>query len=656
MALVYHKLVSVREAVEKTWALLAQAGWPRVETTPIQESIGCVLAKPVYADVDSPPFDRAVMDGFAVRSADLSGADELHPQKLRIAGEADVGSSFATEVAPNECVKIATGAPIPRGCDAVVMVEFTKQDGDLVAIYRGISPGENVAQAGSDVSVGDLVLRANRLITSRELAALAAQGLKEVIACRKPTIGVFSTGDELVPSGAELKLGSVYDVNGPSVSALMQEMGIESRFYGILPDDEKLVMEKLRGALQKHDVVITSGSTSAGFGDMIYRVFGGLGSPGVLVHGIKLRPGKPTVIAMADGKLLIGLPGFPLSAIMVFHLVAKPLIWRMAGVEASSSPQSGIKAKVPFTFEAGRGKRDMVAVQLVQSKNSIVAYPILSHSGSASSLAIADGFIDVPEEREFIQEGETVEVTMLSPSLKLPDLTIIGSHCLGVDRIVEKLASFDVKAVNVGSWSGWQAIKRGQGDIAGTHLLDEVTLQYNVPFLSKNEMEGQAVIVRGYARKIGLVVAKGNPKKVTSIEDILRKNLLIVNRNKGSGIRTYFDIKLRQLLNGASPSDVMRGYTYEVKTHTAVAAAVQNGKADCGLAFEAVTAFYAVDFIPLDEETYDFLIGRERLSKPAVRSFIEVLSSAAFAKDLASLPGYRTLPETGKVVTPKATR
>lgn len=654
MALVYHKLVSVAEAIEKTWSLLQQAGWPHVEASDAHESVGRVLAEPIYAVVDSPPFDRSVMDGFAVRSSDLADADELHPKNLRIAGKADVGSMFTREVGKNECVRIATGAPIPRGCDSVAMVEFTKEEKGKVAMYRGISPGENVAQAGSDVSVGDLVLRSNQLITSRELAALAAQGLRKIRTYRKPTVGVFSTGNELVQTGAKLELGSVYDVNGPVVSALLREMGVDSVFYGILPDEKERVVNGLRDALLKHDVVITSGSTSAGYGDMIYRVFDGLGSPGVIVHGIKLRPGKPTVIAVAEGKLLVGLPGFPLSAIMVFHLVAKQLIWRMAGMRTVTS-QDTTKARVPFTFEAGRGKRDMVAVQLVQSDTGTVAYPLLSHSGSATSLAVADGFIDVREEREFVKEGETVEVTMLNPSLRPADLTIIGSHCLGVDHIVEKLAGFSVKAVNVGSWSGWQAIKRGEADIAGTHLLDEATREYNLPFIRKSGLEGRAVIVRGYARKIGLVVAKRNPKGINSIEDVLRKKLLIVNRNKGSGIRTYFDIKLSELLKGASPSEAIRGYTYEVKTHTAVAAAVQQGRADCGLAFEAVTEFYPVDFVPLDQEIYDFLIRRERLSRPAVRCFVEVLGSEAFAKELGSLPGYKTLPDTGKVVAPEGT-
>jgi len=650
LEVVYHKLVTVDEAVESAWSLLKESGWPKGESIPVFESLDHVLSESFYARVDSPPFDRSVMDGYALRSSDLAGADDAHPKTFHVVGREDVGVVFGREVQQNECVKIATGAPIPRGCDAVVMIEFTKQTSSEVTIYKGVSSGENIAQAGSDISVGDLVLRANKRITSRELAALSAQGIKKINVYRKPSVGVFSTGNEIVPSGTPLKIGSIYDVNGPAISAILHEMGIEAKFYGILPDDEKQVMSEITEALKIHDVIITSGSTSAGFGDMIYRVLDGLGKPGVIVHGVKLRPGKPTVIAVAGGKLLIGLPGFPLSAIMVFHLIAKPIIWKMAAFHTISEPNK-IKAVVPFTFDAGKGKRDLVAVQIVQTKNSNIAYPLLAHSGSASALAAADGFIDVPEEREFLREGEEVEVTTLNPLIKVADLTIIGSHCLGVDRIIERLPNLEVKAVNVGSWSGWQAIKRGEADIAGTHLLDEKTMEYNTPFLEKSGLLGRAVIVRGYSRKIGLVVAKNNPKHVSSIEDLVHNKLIFVNRNKGSGIRTYLDFKLKPFVDEGFSPELIEGYTYEVKTHTAVAAAVYQGRADCGIAFEAVTAFYPVDFIPLHEEKYDFLVDNDRLSRNSVQSFFRVLGSEEFKKDLISLSGYSANADTGKILS-----
>jgi putative molybdopterin biosynthesis protein len=608
------------------------------------------LAEPVYARVDSPPFDRSVVDGFAVHASDVFAADEAHPIKLKIIGRAEVGMIFPGEVPPGHCLEIATGAPVPRGCDAVVMVEYTKRVGDGVLIYRGVSPGENIAQAGSDISDGDLIFRRHRLISSRELAALAAQGVERVRVYRTPSVAVFSTGNEVMPAGQPLKPGRVYDVNGPATASLLREMGIHAQLLGILPDDEAAIRGSLEEALSRYDVVITSGSTSAGFGDVIYRVFDGLGRPGVLVHGLRLKPGKPTVIAVARGKLLIGLPGFPLSALMVFHLVARPLLLMMAGQRPSTALMS-LEARVPFTPEVGRGKRELLPVQLVGGREGLIAYPLLAHSGSASALALADGFIDIPEDREFLRADERVSVTPITPHLRLSDLTIIGSHCPGIDRLVERLPGLEVKSVSVGSWAGWEAVKRGEADIAGTHLLDESTMEYNVPFLRRAGLEGRAVIVRGYSRRIGLVVARGNPKHIRSIEDLLREDIIFVNRVRGSGIRTYLDLRLKPILGGREPGRAIHGYHYEVKTHTAVAAAVEQGRADVGIAIEAVKKYYGVDFIPLGEEIYDLLISKERLSKPAVQMFLRELGSEEFQRELVEeLPGYGVLPDTGKVI------
>jgi molybdenum cofactor synthesis domain-containing protein len=650
MALVYHRLLPVEEALQKAWESLAMTGWPKAEEVPLMESLGKVLAEPVYARVDSPPFDRSVMDGFAVHSSDVFTADEAHPVKLKPIGRAEVGMIFPGQVPPGHCLEIATGAPVPRGCDAVVMVEYTKRVGDGVLIYRGVSPGENIAQAGSDISAGDLIFRRHRVISSRELAALAAQGVERVRVYRPPSIAVFSTGNEITPAGQPLKPGRVYDVNGPATASLLREMGIHAQLMGILPDDEAAIRKSLEEALSRHDVVITSGSTSAGFGDVIYRVFDSLGKPGVLVHGLRLKPGKPTVIAVARGRLLIGLPGFPLSALMVFHLVAKPLLLLMAG-QRPSTPMMTLQARVPFTLEAGRGKRELLPVQLVEGRDGLIAYPLLTPSGSASALALADGFIDIPEDREFLRAEERVSVTPITPHLKLSDLAVIGSHCPGIDRLVERLPGLEVKSISVGSWAGWEAVKRGEADIAGTHLLDESTMEYNVPILRKAGLEGRAVIVRGYARRIGLVVASGNPKRIRSIEDLLRDDVIFINRNRGSGIRTYLDLKLKPVLGGREAGQAIHGYRYEVKTHTAVAAAIEQGRADVGIAIEAVKKYYGVDFIPLGEEIYDLLINKERLSKPAVQIFLEELRSEDFQKELVEeLPGYRVLPETGKVI------
>ncbi|MEM1993043.1 MAG: substrate-binding domain-containing protein, partial [Candidatus Caldarchaeum sp.] len=286
----------------------------------------------------------------------------------------------------------------------------------------------------------------------------------------------------------------------------------------------------------------------------------------------------------------------------------------------------------------------------VVSENGVVAYPLLGQSGSTYVLSVADGIVEADETREFFEEGETVEVSLLSEKITPAELVIIGSHCPGVDILLDQNWSTDSKVINVGSIGGWQAVKRGEADIAGTHLLDEKTREYNGFMMDRLGLRGKVLLIRGYARKIGFVTRQGNPLKVTSFEDLLREDVMFVNRVKGSGIRTYLDIMLAE--HGVhNPYTRIRGYDYEVRTHTAVAAAVMHGTADVGITLEAVAKHYGLEFIPLAEEIYDFVIPKQRFSKPAVQKFIETLASKPFQRKLENtLPGYRVLPDTGSVV------
>jgi len=398
--------------------------------------------------------------------------------------------------------------------------------------------------------------------------------------------------------------------------------------------------------------VITTGSTSAGYGDMIYRVFRDLGAE-VIVHGLKARPGKPTAIAVKGRKVLFGLPGFPLSAMMNLYTLVTPVVLRMMGLEPTREVVK-VRARIPFRFQAGRGFTELIPVQLVQGMEGISAYPLMAGSGSIAGIGLSDGFIVAEESREYFDENEEVEVTLFSRSLRVPELNIIGSNCPGIEVVLRVAGlSRSSRIISVGSMGGWLALRRGDADIAGTHLLDEKTLQYNVHMPKVVGLEGKVVIFRGYARRIGLLVRKGNPKRIRGFEDMLRDDVVIVNRNRGSGTRVLLDLRLRELLGGKRPEDSVKGYTYEVKTHTAVATAIIQGRADVGLSLEAVARMFDLDFIPVGEEIYDFAARRERLEKPAVRRFLDALASREFAELLPKeLPGYRTLPETGKQVYP----
>jgi len=652
VALVFHKLVSVEEALRLLEEKVGGIRPLEVIEVPLLEAQGKVLAEDVRAPIDYPPFDRSTVDGYAVRSVDVAGASEVTPISLRVTGKVSVGSAPLGEVRPGEAYEIATGAMIPRGADAVVMEEHVSRKGDLLTVYRSVAPSENISQAGSDVSAGDVVLRAGTLLTAREIAVLAGLGVSRVRVYRPPRVSVFSTGVELTPPGAPLEPGHLYDVDGYVVTASLRELGVNAEFLGILPDNYEVMLNSVAKALEESDIVITTGSTSAGYGDMIYRVFRDLGAD-VIVHGLKARPGKPTAIAVKGRKVLFGLPGFPLSAMMNLYTLVTPVVLRMMGLEPTREVVK-VRARIPFRFQAGRGFTELIPVQLVQGMEGISAYPLMAGSGSIAGIGLSDGFIVAEESREYFDENEEVEVTLFSRSLRVPELNIIGSNCPGIEVVLRVAGlSRSSRIISVGSMGGWLALRRGDADIAGTHLLDEKTLQYNVHMPKVVGLEGKVVIFRGYARRIGLLVRKGNPKRIRGFEDMLRDDVVIVNRNRGSGSRVLLDLRLRELLGGKRPEDSVKGYTYEVKTHTAVATAIIQGRADVGLSLEAVARVFDLDFIPVGEEIYDFAVRRERLEKPAVRKFLEALASREFAELLPKeLPGYRTLPETGKQVYP----
>ena len=652
MALVFHRLVTVEEALRLLEQKVGGIGPLEAVEVPLLQAQGRVLAEDVRAPIDYPPFDRSTVDGYAVRSIDVAGASDVTPVTLRVTGRVSIGVVPAGEVGPKEAFEIATGAVIPRGADSVVMEEYVSRKGDRLTVYRSVVPGENISQAGSDISAGDVVLRAGTLITAREIAVLAGLGISRVKVYRPPKVTVFSTGIELTPPGEPLPPGHLYDVDGYVVTALLRELGADVEFRGILPDDYNAMMRAISEALETSDVLITTGSTSAGYGDMIYRVFRDVGAE-IIVHGLKARPGKPTVIAVKGKKILFGLPGFPLSAMMNLYTLVSPVVLRMMGLEPLKELPR-VKARIPFRFQAGKGFTELIPVQLVRGLQGLSAYPMMAGSGSIAGIGLSDGFIVAEENREFFDENEEVEVTLFSRSLRVPALNIIGSNCPGIE-VVLRVAGLtrDARVISVGSMGGWLALKRGDADIAGTHLLDETTLQYNVHVPRLLGLEDKVVIVRGYARRIGFLVRKGNPKGIKGFEDLLRDDVVMVNRNKGSGTRVLLDVRLRQLLGGRRPEEVIKGYTYEVKTHTAVATAIVQGRADVGLSLEAVARMFDLDFIPVGEEIYDFAIRKENLEKEGVRKFVEALSSREFAELLPKeLPGYRTLPDTGKIVYP----
>ncbi len=641
----FHKLVDIDE-VEKTVSKYIRLEPLGAEEVHLLDAYGRVLSTDIYSPVDHPPFDRSEVDGYAVRSIDVAGADDLHPVELRLIGSVNVGDyPRGVEVCEKCAAEIATGAMIPRGADSVVMVEYTRRRGDKIAVYRSTYPGENIAVAGSDLSIGDLVLPRGTILGEREIGLLAGLGIDRVKVYKKPRIAVFSTGREIVEPGKPLEPGKVYDVNGYMITTMLRSIGADAEYMGLLPDDYKTIRNAVEEALRSHDMVVTSGGTSAGLGDLVYRVFDDLGEPGVIIHGLKIKPGKPTVFAVVGNKLLVGLPGFPLSCYMVAHRVLKPIVSRLTGAVLPEAYR--VEACVPIRISKPLGKTWLVPVALVSTRSGYAAYPVAMKSGSISPLAYADGYMILPSQRDLIEENERVVVELFKPLEKLPELNIIGSNDYLLYKYVGLIGyQSRSRIIPVGSTGGWRSIRRGEADIAPTHLLDEETGKYNTPFLDKMGLRDTAVVIRGYDRRIGILVAPGNPKGIRDIADFLREDVIIVNRMKGSGIRVYLDHMLRRIAEEKNMSFTeltsrIKGYAYEVKTHTAVAAAVAHGRADAGIAAEIAARLYGLDFIPLTWEEYDFLVLRERLEKPAVKRFIENLRSPGFRRLVEETPGYR---------------
>jgi putative molybdopterin biosynthesis protein len=652
---IFRRLATLEEALQ---ALATHVPFKPlgVEETPLEAAAGRVLAEDVVAEVDVPGFDRAVMDGYAVRAEDTYGAGEQSPAVLEVVGSIPAGANPEIIIGPHQAAEISTGSPLPRGADAVVMVEYTRRVGSKLEVYRPVAPAENVMPTGADIMAGDVVLRQGQLLTPREVGMAAAIGCKSLRVFRRPQVAILSTGDELVSPGLELTYGKIYDVNSYSLAAAVHELGGEPHLLGVLPDDEATIEQVLEDALKRYDLVLTSGSTSAGAGDILYRLIDRLGSPGILVHGVALKPGKPTILAAIDGKAVIGLPGYPTSALIIFNTLVAPLLRALAGFPVEEK-RTSLKVVMAERYFSAKGRKELLPVHLIEVEGKVLAYPVRSGSGAITTLGFADGYIEIPENQEFVDEGDHVEAYLLGTGLRPVDLVMIGSHDPTLEALLGELRSggFSYKVVNVGSNAGVRAIQRGEADVAGIHILDEATGEYNVPVYRKYGLRDVAILVRGYRRLQGLLVAPGNPKGVRDVRDLLRPDVLLINRNPGSGTRILLDSLLREVARreGCEFDELcarIQGYTTVAKTHSAVASAVASGRADVGVGVKAAAERYGLEFIPLAEEHYDFLVRRDRLNRPAVARFLELLRDPEVQGRMNRAPGVMADADTGSVV------
>jgi len=594
------------------------------ELVPIGEALGRVLAEDVASPIDVPAFDRSNVDGFAVRAADTFGASEAEPKKLKRAPfDVVMGRISAGVLEPGAAIAIPTGGAVPRGADAIVMVEHTIAHAGEVLVTKATTPGKWITYAGTDVAQGEVVLRAGEALTSRETGVLAAIGLAHVRVLARPRVAILSTGDEIVPPGEPLPPGAVYDSNARILADAVREAGGDPVLRGVVPDDEAALRAAVLSAIASSDVVLLSGGTSKGPGDLNARVLADvLEPPGIVAHGVALKPGKPLCLAVSNGKPVVVLPGFPTSAIFTFHEFVAPVLRALAGRHERAS--ATLDARLPFRVTSEAGRTEYVLVRLVSDEQErLVAYPIGKGSGSVTTFSQADGFFVIAANEELVDGGEIVTIHPLAGARpRQADLVVIGSHCVGLDVLLGRLAASGIssKLVAVGSEAGLAAVRRGECDLAGVHLYDAATNTYNEPFLDPS-----LALVRGYGRMQGVVFRRGDARfegrpAEEAVREVCRaEGVVMINRNRGSGTRALYD----RLLGDARPA----GYFVEASSHRAVAAAVAQGRADFGIAIDIVARDRDLGFSELGEERFDFVIAKARLARPSVAAFVAELSN-----------------------------
>jgi len=582
---------------------------PRVElvTLPLEEAFGRILGERVLSQVDVPGFDRAAMDGYAVRSADTLEAREDRGVALELAGQVPMGKAPDVVVGVSQAAEVSTGSMMPTGANAVVMVEHSGVEDGTLLVRRPVHVGENVHRADGDIAFGEMVLAPGVRLTAREIGVLAAVGRQQV-KVRNLAVGVASTGNELVSPGGLLGPGRIYDINSYSIAAAARECGGKPVIYGILSDDYDKMAQGLRKMAEGCDLVLVSGSTSAGIGDVIYRVLDDIGE--TVFHGINLKPGKPTIFGAIDSKPFFGLPGYPTSALTVFGQLVAPVIRKAMGTERhnSHSPKAMGRLARPVRSE---GRRQMYSVGLAGDR----VYPLDKGSGSITSLSQADGVIEIPDDVEYLDRGEKVEVRLFG-DYSPPELLVTGEDCPALDLLAE-LLPIPIKFVFSGTRRGVISVEDGMADLAAVSGIGQIR---------------SGCLVKGYIRE--LVMMSRDP-------DLLMLDGLLDGRMMGWSRESEMSRVLAEVLSEKGAEEIR--LVGRARTHSAVAASVAAGRVDLGLAVRAVAERAGLEFVKVAEDRIDFLVGPEE--REPVRTFVKTLKSEKFRSRLPA--GMRLHPGAG---------
>ena len=618
-------------------------GTERVDLTSAR---GRVLAERIDAAIDVPGFDRATVDGYAVRAADTFGADEADPAGLDLVGTIHAGEEPAVEVGEGEAAEISTGAVLPAGADAVVMVERTAEADGAVEVRTGLAPGDGVMLAGSDVAAGARALGPGTQLTAREVGLLSALGLDAVPVRSRPRVGVISTGDELVRPGEPVDHGSgqIYDVNSHAVAAAIEEAGGEPVVYPHVGDDYGAMEETLREAAEACDLVLSSGSTSASAVDVVYRVVEERGE--LLLHGVAVKPGKPMLVGRIGDSAYVGLPGYPVSALTIFRTFVAPAIRSAAGLPEPAT--ATVVGEMAVRERYAEGRLRLMPVGLVETgegpdangagsageasggaDDRLLVYPVDKGSGATTSLVEADGIVEVDPDIESLAEGERVEVRLFSPDVRPPSVLAVGEDDPALSRLLDRLDR--PRFLPLGTREGLRRLRDDVPDVAVA--------------AGPVERGVEAVDLGGWTREWGLVVPAGNPEGVSGLPDLVDRDLRFVNRDRASGLRTSLESALDDLADGraGSRADIegaIDGFGLTTKAYESPARAVADGRADAGLGLRASAEALGLGFVRLGRQDVRVLANPRRTGKPGVERFAAVLADLDDAReDLAGYDG-----------------
>ena len=633
MGFEYLTNVPLIQAREDYLTLLQSHGFgSKTEIIPVFESCGRVTARAVYAHICAPHYAASAMDGVAVTAKDTFGATE----------------TTSVTLSPEQFIVLDTGDPIPEDRDAVIMVEDIVKNADgSITIHAAAAPWQHIRQIGEDVCAGEMILPSHMTVSPAAIGAMIAGGVLEIEVIRKPVVGIIPTGDEIIPPCTDPKPGDILEFNGSIFSAMVRQWGAEAVVYPIVPDKFDQIKTMVAKAAEECDMVILNAGSSAGREDFSAKVIRELGE--VLYHGIAIKPGKPAILGCQGATPILGVPGYPVSGIIVIEQLLKPLIdhW----LQAPSAPSQYAKATLTRPVVSGLKYQEFVRVRMGCVGGRLMASPLSRGSGVVSSFMKADGILEVPQGLEGYEAGEEVNVRLLSPRSKLENtLVVIGSHDPLLDELADMLhlenPELYMSSSHVGSMGGIMAIRRGEAHAAGCHLLDTNDGTYNRSFIRKYFPKGGVRLISCVGRQQGLMVARGNPLNIRKFSDIARDGVRYVNRQKGSGTRILSDYLCKRENVDAS---AIYGYDREELTHTSVAAQIVSGSADAGMGIYSAAKLYDLDFIPICIEEYDLIIPDHAWDTPMVRSLLTILKSDAFREKILSLGGY-TVDNPGEVI------